>query len=83
MFDQVQPITSRAGSLIVWRSEQPHCNYPNDSQQFRINQYVKMFPAQENGKGIKLRQEMMDTILPTNFTLSGQDLKLLGKKKWK
>ena len=39
-----QPVPMRAGSLLVWNSELPHCNFPNDSDRFRMVQYVKCFP---------------------------------------
>ena len=39
-----QPVPMRAGSLLVWNSELPHCNYANDSDKFRMVQYVKCFP---------------------------------------
>ena len=37
-------VPMRAGSLLVWNSELPHCNFPNDSDRFRMVQYVKCFP---------------------------------------
>ena len=39
-----QPVPMRAGSLLIWNSELPHCNYANDSDRFRMVQYVKCFP---------------------------------------
>jgi len=35
----------RAGSLVVWSSTMPHCNFPNSSSRFRMCQYIKMFPT--------------------------------------
>lgn len=109
MFNQVQKITARAGSLIgkwwyyssscivvsevslqttecvhqVWSSEQPHCNYPNDSDRFRINQYIKMFPAQEGGPNTNVRADTIKQMLPKNFQVSELGMKLLGLKSWK
>jgi len=37
-------VTMRAGSLVVWSSTMPHCNFPNTSSRFRMCQYIKMFP---------------------------------------
>ena len=34
MQEQAKPITLRAGSLLIWSSELPHCNYPNDSDRY-------------------------------------------------
>lgn len=45
MHDWAQPVPMRAGSLLVWNSELPHCNFPNNSDRFRMVQYVKCFPA--------------------------------------
>ena len=39
-----QSVPMRAGSLLVWNSELPHCNFANDSEKFRMVQYVKCFP---------------------------------------
>jgi len=47
MQNQIEKIPMRAGSLLIWSSEQPHCNYPNDSDRFRMNFYLKYFPAHE------------------------------------
>eukprot|EP00027_Filamoeba_sp_ATCC50430_P014829 CAMPEP_0168567166 /NCGR_PEP_ID=MMETSP0413-20121227/14848_1 /TAXON_ID=136452 /ORGANISM="Filamoeba nolandi, Strain NC-AS-23-1" /LENGTH=413 /DNA_ID=CAMNT_0008599315 /DNA_START=169 /DNA_END=1407 /DNA_ORIENTATION=+ len=52
---ELQKVTMRAGSLLIWRGELPHCNFPNESTNLRINQYIKMFPAQEGAPGTKQR----------------------------
>ena len=36
----VKKILAPAGSLIIWDSGLPHCNYPNESYNFRIAQYI-------------------------------------------
>ena len=36
----VKKILAPAGSLIIWDSRLPHCNYPNDGYDFRIVQYI-------------------------------------------
>ena len=36
----VKKILAPAGSLIIWDSGLPHCNYPNDGYDFRIAQYI-------------------------------------------
>jgi len=81
MRDQHVKITSRAGSLIVWRSEQPHCNFPNNSNVFRINQYIKMIPAREKCKGVQERRtvmrqlvsKFMDEVTPLGRKVFGLD----------
>ncbi|CAF3981515.1 unnamed protein product, partial [Rotaria sp. Silwood1] len=34
----------RKGSLLVWDTRLPHGNYPNNSNQMRIIQYLHMAP---------------------------------------
>lgn len=36
----VKKILAPAGSLIIWDSGLPHCNYPNNGYDFRIAQYI-------------------------------------------
>eukprot|EP01087_Luapelamoeba_hula_P024522 TRINITY_DN9360_c0_g1_i1.p1 TRINITY_DN9360_c0_g1~~TRINITY_DN9360_c0_g1_i1.p1 ORF type:complete len:446 (+),score=103.34 TRINITY_DN9360_c0_g1_i1:16-1353(+) len=45
LVEHAQRISMRKGSLVVWSSRMPHCNYPNDSAGWRYNQYIKMFPS--------------------------------------
>lgn len=80
---QVEKISAHAGSLIVWMGEEPHCNYPNDSDRFRINQYVKMFPAQTGRPNTATRRLVvseMTSHLEEELTPLG--LKLLGINSW-
>jgi len=79
--EQVQKISSRAGSLVVWSSELPHCNYPNDSNRFRINQYIKMMPAQEGGAGTDIRRGMMMEYT-NDVEVSPLGRKVLGLENW-
>eukprot|EP01119_Soliformovum_irregulare_P018642 TRINITY_DN5760_c0_g2_i1.p1 TRINITY_DN5760_c0_g2~~TRINITY_DN5760_c0_g2_i1.p1 ORF type:complete len:424 (-),score=122.18 TRINITY_DN5760_c0_g2_i1:99-1370(-) len=74
-------VSMRAGSLLIWRGEQAHCNYPNDSDRFRMNQYIKMFPAQWDGPRFQLRCQEMSKILG-NFVPTELGLKLFGLKNW-
>jgi len=78
---QVKHVSARAGSLLVWNSELPHCNYPNDSNNFRINQYVKMFPAQEGRENTEIRQDIMKE-LTTNVEVTNLGKKILGLENW-
>jgi hypothetical protein len=78
----LQRITSRSGSLIVWRGEEPHCNYPNDSNRFRFNQYLKMIPAQHGKDGSDLRQQKLNELLPGDFQVTELGQKLFGLKHW-
>jgi hypothetical protein len=76
MNEQAQKIPMRAGSLCIWNSELPHCNFPNDSHRWRFNFYIKMFPAQEELAGEK-RREMVE-VLTENVPLTEEGRKLLG-----
>jgi len=73
---QSQNIALRAGSLLIWSSELPHCNYPNTSNNFRMVQYVKMFEAQDNNPGIQCRRKIMKDMLDK----SGAQVTTLGSK---
>lgn len=73
----------RSGDLIVWRSEMPHCNFPNSSEQLRINQYVKMFPAKEGERGTDDRRLQVRRKLPKDVPLTDLGRKLFGLKSWK
>jgi len=81
MIKQLQKITARAGSLVVWSSEQPHCNFPNRSNRFRMNQYVKMFPAQEGGDGTDERKETI-TLMTKSVEVTPIGSKLFGLENW-
>jgi hypothetical protein len=95
MIEQGRPIPVRAGSLIMWDSRQPHQNFPNRSDRFRICQYVKTFPARDEDlpeykQFVKARREyLMEKIQPylddKNNPLVLDDLgkRLLGFLPWK
>jgi len=83
MNDQYQKITSRSGSLIIWNSEQPHCNFPNNSNTFRMNQYIKMFIAKERGIGVDDRKFYIKKYLGAfENQLSTNGKKLLGLESY-
>jgi len=82
MNQQARHISSRAGSLVIWNSELPHCNYPNDSNRWRFNMYVKMFPAQENMPGTAHRRKLVDNYT-RGIPISPLGLKLFGLMNWK
>src|SRR5262249_16184657 len=86
MQKQVQPVPIRAGSLLIWNSKQPHCNYANDSDQFRMVQYIKMFPVRDHKNKYetfcKIRKERMRLDLPDGFEPNEFGKKVLGLKWW-
>jgi len=73
MLQQVQKIPIPKGSLLVWNNNMPHANFENDSNRFRMVQYIKMFPAKEHQVFDELKQKRREAIkamLPPNFTLT-------------
>jgi len=83
MQTQAQGISLRAGSLLIWSSELPHCNYPNNSNRFRIVQYVKMFEAQDQNPGItNRRREMNRMISKSGCEVTELGSRMLGLKDW-
>jgi hypothetical protein len=72
-----QKITMRAGSIVVWDSQMPHCNFPNDSSNMRMCQYIKMFPRKmvnsPRHRAVALRR-----LLPAGLSLSHHQIKVFG-----
>jgi len=84
MQSQIQNISLRAGSLLIWSSELPHCNYPNDSNRFRIVQYVKMFEAQCGKPGTMMREsEVRKIVNASKCELSDLGKCMLGLEQFK
>lgn len=75
-----QKIPVRAGSLIIWNSMLPHCNFPNDSDQPRICQYLKHFPARTNApkEFLEHRKKIILDHLPKDIELNDFRKSLLG-----
>ncbi|CAF2521767.1 unnamed protein product [Rotaria sp. Silwood2] len=48
--NEIKQIHVQKGSFIVWDSRLPHGNFPNESDQFRIVQYITFQPAKEDDK---------------------------------
>eukprot|EP00051_Salpingoeca_urceolata_P026177 m.476350 g.476350 ORF g.476350 m.476350 type:complete len:432 (-) comp20506_c1_seq1:42-1337(-) len=71
----------RAGSLVVWSSALPHCNFPNDSPNFRMVQYIKMIRADNPGMTALLNDP---ALLPPDdeYELTDFRAKLMGIEPW-
>mmetsp|Transcript_20488 Transcript_20488/g.78550 ORF Transcript_20488/g.78550 Transcript_20488/m.78550 type:complete len:390 (-) Transcript_20488:121-1290(-) len=77
-----QKISMRKGSIVIWSSCLPHCNFPNESERFRMCQYVKMFPAvviaddteMREARAAAVRSYMPDDFFPSNLGKSVFDL---------
>jgi ectoine hydroxylase-related dioxygenase (phytanoyl-CoA dioxygenase family) len=77
--EHIQCMPIRKGSLLVWDSRLPHGNYPNNSNQMRIIQYLHMAPvADEALRPFPLLQED----LPETFQLTELGEKLYGFQPW-
>jgi len=82
MQKQVQKISMRAGSLLIWSSEMPHCNYSNNSNKFRMVQYIKMFPAQPGKPGVDHRKRLLLQHVPKELQEIDLASKLFGLMRW-
>ncbi|CAF1127881.1 unnamed protein product [Adineta ricciae] len=75
----IQRMPIRKGSLLVWDSRLPHGNFPNNSNQMRIVQYLHMAPISDEAiRPYPLTKED----LPSEFHLSELGEKLYGFKSW-
>lgn len=64
-------VYARSGSLIIWSSELPHCNYCNEGKTFRYCQYIKMFPKSVTPQPIRpLRESTIRELLPKDFPIT-------------
>jgi hypothetical protein len=85
----LQKITVRAGSLILFSAELPHTMFPNESDQFRYAQYLRMTPLstlQLTTQEIQQRKALLQLIMPPNFIVSkeiGYEVFLFDQKEEK
>jgi len=75
--EYAQKITMRAGSLVIWNSCMPHCNFSNDSSNLRMCQYIKMFPRQMCQQPLE-RARAIVKLLPPEFELDQHAIKVFG-----
>uniref|UniRef100_A0A6B2LG18 Uncharacterized protein n=1 Tax=Arcella intermedia TaxID=1963864 RepID=A0A6B2LG18_9EUKA len=76
---QTQKIPLRAGHFIIWNSELPHQNFPNDSTNFRMVQYIKMFPNPPQGSyGLLHRTHLLKLQLPKHLQQTPTAKSLFG-----
>ena len=52
--DHIQRMPMRKGSLLVWDSQLPHGNFPNDSSHMRIVQYLHMAPIRRGSASLPI-----------------------------
>jgi len=81
--EKAQKITMRAGSVVIWNSCQPHCNFSNNSSNFRFCQYIKMFPTSlgdPTPAELKARAVALRSLLPRSFKANETGQQVFGLK---
>ena len=77
--EHIQRMPLRKGSLLVWDSRLPHGNFPNNSDQMRIVQYLHMAPIADQAlRPYPISKED----LPDEFHLTDLGEKLYGFQSW-
>lgn len=76
-----EKVPIRAGDLVIWNAATLHCNYPNDSQNLRLVQFIQMKPADDHVMGTLLKDI---SLLPpaAEFSLTPLGRKLYGFEPW-
>lgn len=74
----IQRIPIRKGTLLVWNSCLPHGNFPNDSDQPRIVQYLHMAPVYDQA----IAPLNMDELETTWRPVTDLGKKIYGLKPW-
>jgi hypothetical protein len=86
--EYIQTLPIRKGSILIWNSMLPHGTHPNDSDKFRLIQYLKMAPASDPAitPAMKTKDVYPShslTLPKVNFELTDLGKKLLGLRSWK
>ena len=72
--NDIQRVPIRKGCILIWDSCLPHGTFPNDSDKFRMIQYIKMANRADPSIGPLFNANL----LPENFQLTPLGKKLLG-----
>jgi len=75
IWQDVQKVPFRKGSIMIWSSCLPHGTFPNDSNHGRMIQYIKMARKDDPSIGPVFRNEHL---LPDEFQLTPLGRSLLG-----
>lgn len=80
----MQKITVRKGSLIVFTAELPHTMFPNESDQFRYAQYLRMAPLSTlelSDEALSKRRALLAANMPRQLQVSelGREVFLLNE----
>lgn len=85
MRKRIMKVPMRAGSLLIWNSQLPHGNFPNESFQFRMVHYIKMIPvddAREFQPAVRVNKFVLSDWFPPSFTPSPLGRRLFGIDEW-
>lgn len=74
IWNDIQTVPVRKGSLVIWSSCLPHGTFPNDSNHGRMIQYIKMARKDDPSIAPIFRDEKL---LPNDFTLTPLGRELL------
>lgn len=74
----IQKVPIRKGSLLVWDSSLPHGTFPNNSDKFRMIQYIKMADRADPSIEPLFNLEL----LPEDFVLTPLGKKLMGPQSF-
>lgn len=75
----IQKIAVRSGTLVVWNSFLFHANHPNLSDQWRLVQYIRMYPV--NITPFQPLQPYI-TSYPPEFNMTALGRNLFGIDQW-
>ena len=81
----MQKITVRKGSIIIFTAELPHTMFPNDSEEFRFAQYLRMAPLSTlelTPEQKEKRKTLVQENLPPNLVVTdiGREVFLLDEE---
>lgn len=87
----LQRIPMRPGSVVLWDARTPHGNYPNESGQWRICQYMGLHPAptlKQQPDLVAGRREQVEFLvttdrLPPEACAGSLEVRLLGLEPWR
>ncbi|KAL9648124.1 hypothetical protein ABK040_007489 [Willaertia magna] len=75
---QSQKVPVKAGCIIIFNSYLPHCNYPNESERFRMVQYLKMIPKKGDLSFQQARAKVIKQNMDVNFVPNETGMEVLG-----
>ncbi|KAH9158296.1 hypothetical protein LEN26_003064, partial [Aphanomyces euteiches] len=84
MRKEIKQVPMKAGSLLIWNSQLPHGNFPNDGYDFRMVQYLKMIPVKDREflPAMKLEKFDKSEWFPAEYSPSALGKMLFGMEDW-